>query len=184
MPKIKPLDCTKAEFIKFIEQDPMHYGQERSIKKRFPKHYEIILKCPGGGFREKLYCYVHDISELPVCKICGSPVKFSSITAGFYKYCCNKCGATDPATITKREQTCLKRYGVKTARQNKDINDKAKQTCLEKYGVENPSQSQLIKDKKKRTTIKHYGVENPSQSAEVIAKIKQSHIDKYRPSKC
>ena len=179
MPKIKPIDCSKEEFVKFVEQDIPHYAQERSVKQRFPNHYNLILKCTGRNFKEKLYCYVHDISELPVCKVCGMPVGFETYITGFRKYCCNKCAISDPTRITKMEQTCLEKYGVKNARQDKNIINKAKQTCLKKYGVENPSQSQLIKDKKRRTTIEHYGVENPSQSTEVIAKIKQSHIDKY-----
>lgn len=179
MPKIKQIDCSKEEFVKFIEQDIQHYTQERSIKQRFPKHHESILKCVGGTFGEKLYRYVHNISKSPVCKVCGSPVKFEKYTTGFRQYCCNRCATKDPDRIKKMEQTCLKRYGVKNARQCEAIVDKAKQTNLKRYGGENPSQSQLIKDKKKQTAVEHYGVENPSQSTEVIAKIKQSHIDKY-----
>jgi hypothetical protein len=61
-------------------------------------------------------------------------------------------------------ETCLKKYGVKSAKQCKEVNEKAKKTCLEKYGVENPNQSKEIRDKVKKTCLEKYGVENPNQS--------------------
>ena len=47
----------------------------------------------------------------------------------------------------KREQTCLKNYGVNFSMQNKNVQQKSKSTCLEKYGVEYPTQNEEIFNK-------------------------------------
>lgn len=179
MPKIKPIDCSKEEFVKFIKQDVPHYTQERSVKNRFPEHYGLILQCHGTTFAEKIHNYVNDIYGTPMCPICGSPVNFVNFANGYRKYCSNKCATSDPERIKKMEQTCFERYGVKNARQDANIVNKAKQTCFERYGVENPSQLDEVKEKKRSKAIKRYGVENVSQSKEVINKIATTHKARY-----
>jgi hypothetical protein len=76
-------------------------------------------------------------------------------------------------------ETCMKKYGVKSAKQSKEVNEKAKKTCLEKYGVENPNQCKEIRDKIKKTCLEKYGVENPNQCKEVRDKHKKTCLEKY-----
>ena len=51
----------------------------------------------------------------------------------------------------KSEETCLKKYGVKTPLNLQEIHYKAKQTNLIKYGVEKPLQYIEFKEKFKNT---------------------------------
>lgn len=100
-----------------------------------------------------------------------------------------------------REQTNLKRYGVKHALQNKQIlnnvKDKmhrlyggyalgsveilnnVKKTNVEKYGVENVFQDGNVKEKIKQVVLKKYGVNHISQAKEIKDKIKQTNVKKF-----
>ena len=73
----------------------------------------------------------------------------------------------DPNVIIARENTMLKRYGVRYCSQINNHKEKVKQTCLNRYGVEHASQSNEIKQKHKETNIKKYGVEYTFQSESV-----------------
>ena len=56
----------------------------------------------------------HNIAEAPKCPTCGKTLEFS-INKHRYKHHCNsQCAAKDPNVITKREQTCLIKYGNKS----------------------------------------------------------------------
>ena len=80
------------------------------------------------------------------------------------------------------QNTCMEKYGVKSATGLKQTNnvrketllnkygsetynnrDKAKETLNEKFGVDNVSQLQSVKNKKKETCFRHYGVDNPTR---------------------
>ena len=86
-----------------------------------------------------------------VCKMCGNPTRFNSISRGYSTYCSNKCINDDPVVKQK-------------------MADSARNTFLEKYGVENISQLDEIKKKKEHTFQKKYGVSNVFQLPEVIEK--------------
>jgi hypothetical protein len=79
----------------------------------------------------------------------------------------------------KREQTNLKKYGVKNPAQSKEFQKKAEQTNLKRYGVENPFQSFEIKEKIRKTNLEKYGVKNPFQSKKIQAKYKKTCQKKY-----
>lgn len=103
---------------------------------------------------------------------------------------------------SKREQTCLDRYGVTQPLKFNSFKERAEQTCLEKYGVtnpsqlesvklkreltnldrlgvKNPSQSLIIKQKKIETCLQRFGTENPYQSEEIKEKIRQTNLERY-----
>ena len=145
-----------------------------------------------------------------ICKECGVEVK--TIYRSFKlnpKFLCKSCKIKDKLKnsdksliVLKREETCLKRYGVKNPQQLKDIRDKtkttiskksseeieeikkkAKETRLKKYGVEFFFQTEDFKKKAKESFLKKYGVENYSQSDEFKKRnilILQELVDKNR----
>jgi len=76
-------------------------------------------------------------------------------------------------------ETCLERYGVKSAKQSNEVKEKTKNTFLKKYGVENPNQLKEVRDKIKKTCLEKYGVENPNQCKEVRNKMKKTCLEKY-----
>ena len=55
------------------------------------------------------------------------------------------------AANKKREETCLRKYGVKNVHQLEQVKEKAKDTCIIKYGVDNPAKNEEIKEKTKLT---------------------------------
>jgi hypothetical protein len=75
--------------------------------------------------------------------------------------------------------TCLKKYGVESAFQSKELKNKGKITNLKKYGVEHSSQLKETQDKKKITNLKKYGVEHSTQTEEVKDKRKETCLKKY-----
>jgi hypothetical protein len=66
----------------------------------------------ANTFTEKIYCYLNDIHNRPVCKTCGTPIKFKSITKGYSQYCSAKCRANNEQIKEKTKNTCLEKYGV------------------------------------------------------------------------
>ena len=97
---------------------------------------------------------------------------------------CTKKYGVKSATSSKEVQdkmkdTNTKRYGHECALLNKEIMDKKKETCTKKYGVDNPSKAQEIKDKKKETCQLHYGCDCSLQDKEVREKIEQTNLEKY-----
>ena len=87
----------------------------------------------------------------------------------------------------KIKTTNLERYGCENAMQNKEIQNKSKETCMKKYGVDNPSKAQEIKNKKIETCKKNFGCEYPAQSKIVQDKLKktfQNHFGCDSPMQC
>jgi len=66
-------------------------------------------------------------------------------------------------------------------------NSKREKTCLEKYGVRHPMQSKEIKDKTKKTNLNKYGVEYVSQNKDIMLKqsksANNSHVLKHWKTK-
>ena len=67
----------------------------------------------------------------------------------------------------KRKETNKQRYGSENILNN---TQKREETCLKKYGVKNPVQNVEIWEKIKQTNIKRYGVEYPNQNKEIFDK--------------
>lgn len=161
------------------------------------------------SYKEVLYRIEHNIENRPVCRVCGQPVVFigdkpgKSIN-GFRMTCSHKCHGLDKISIqktistkanrsdslkqlekTRREQTCIQRFGVQNVfiykkdqikntmicryggytMQSEELKEKVKQTNLEKYGCENVFAAESIKNKIKSNNIIKYGVEYFAQTS-------------------
>ena len=79
----------------------------------------------------------------------------------------------------KREDTCMKKYGVKNVFQLQETKDKIVETNNEKYGADWYTQTKEYKDKSKKTCQLHYGVDNPAQAQEVKDAMKDTCRNKY-----
>lgn len=110
-----------------------------------------------------------------VCKICGRQFKqlghrhlnTHGITTLEYKEKFNVTSLTSREYLDDREQTFLKRYGVKNNFGRADVKAKIDQkesiktrrrTLMNKYHVENISQLSDVKDKVRNTCLRRYGV--------------------------
>lgn len=190
---------SKEETLKFVESNP----RQRLSKI---KYNIIFLDFLNKNFNntitkkisEKIYQYVNNINEIPVCLNCGSNIKtFHGISQGYANYCSLKCSNSCGIIKDKKQNSMLKKYGIthnfsgkfgdrkcdKTLVENfgdlktaYDVrNDKSKETCLTKYGIENPSQLTATKTKVKQTKLQKYGDENYCN----VEKIRENIIKRY-----
>lgn len=123
------------------------------------------------------------------CKICGKRflqlnhrhIKSHNMTTEEYKNKFNITSLTCKKYSMERQNTFLKKYGVKNQFGRKDIKiDRQKQisntkrAMLDKYGVENISSLDWIKEKKKKNCLEKYGVPTNLNLEEVKQKSKES----------
>jgi len=116
-------------------------GLYNAVKRKTPDFFQYVMNSNNGdSFSEKLYLILHH-SEKPLCKNCGiNEVQFLDIRRGYRDFCSRKCNATSKQRNNKREETCLKKYGVSHYSKTHKYKDQFKETCLKKYGVANPGQ--------------------------------------------
>lgn len=115
-----------------------------------------------------------------VCDYCGKTSNRSkrSILGGrkiIEKDCCKD----NDCSRQKREESCLKKYGVKNYGETSECLDKIKKTCLEKYGTENPNNLDEIKNKVKNTNLKKYGKTSFLGTEECRKISKQKCLEKH-----
>ena len=132
-----------------------------------------------SGYRtekEAWFCLGHHIFEIPKCPICGNLAKF---TEKGYNLTCGNCNYNnygpkkEKAKLSttkeskkrgkiKYEETCLKKYGKKSA--NQFVTQEKKQAyiedCQRKYGSNNAGQSKEAKQKREQTMLSKYGVKH------------------------
>lgn len=131
---------------------------EKYFRNSFPEYIEFLYsKYPDMDWKDKLYCDQHNLDSIPVCPICGKPVKLLSMFKGYLMYCSNKCATSDPMRQEKIQKTTFERYGVRHALQSDQIKEKFKQTCIEKFGTDNPTKNQSVALKAQQTMISRYG---------------------------
>lgn len=107
-----------------------------SLSKHIRKHdissqsyYNIYIKKDTEGY----------------CLVCNKSTRFISLGNGYKQYCCNRCAGI--GNTSKREQKCLKKYGVKNPTQNQQIKEK----------ISNTTKSEECKLKSKNIRIAKYG---------------------------
>jgi hypothetical protein len=105
------------------------------------------------SLKERVYCILNNITEIPKCSVCSNKVKFS----GTYSITCSQsCGIKNPEVQTKTKLTKLEKYGSETF-----VNpDKARTTCLERYGVDHTSKLPENREGAKQTNFERYGSRN------------------------
>lgn len=175
---------------KVIELPDFYLKAKKYLEQRF-EYFD--------GYTDALYRIKYGIEHRPKCKTCGK--NYTRIIRdkklGIYKYsdfCCCKCNRTNPETERKRQETCLKVYGFRTASQHEEVKAKAKATFHEHveeikakvikynnehYGVDWYFQSNDFKEKRLAYNMEHYGGPAPICSAEIQAKIQATSFEKY-----
>ena len=112
--------------------------REKFIKTHYSDFYNFLCnEYPDISFQEKLYWYFNVITEIPVCVVCGKPVKFVSFKKGYQTYCSNSCSNNSQLTKDKIRKSTEERFGDMN-NFIKHMKNNYKQTCLERYGVESP----------------------------------------------
>ncbi len=136
-------------------------------------------------FKRKVFHYVTDSTQIPVCLNCSKEVKYRRLRDGYQPYCSSLCqnscsiakdnwlqswkkGNSNNEHIISRNKTVLEKYS-NLEEYNKHIQNSIKETCLEKYGVEYATQTDFYKEKRKKTLKEKYGSEtynNPNKTKE------------------
>lgn len=149
--------------------------------KKYPNIIEYLdnLYNDSESSSETLYRVINDIDIRPTCVICGHHVTYDRKKMVFRKYCCSKCAHTDPKTIEKFHDTCIKKYGVINPSILESIKEKTKNTCIRRYGVRSTALVKKFVDKRKTTCIEKYDVEYPLQNQEFKDKQQQTMINRY-----
>jgi len=180
---------SKEEIYTLIVSGNNKFGnlkRECNFKKAFPQIYEEFLnthfipEIENKTFRVKLWHFLTNVNYIPVCKVCGNPVKFNN--SGYFRYdtyCSNNCSNKDIDVKEKKKNTCIKNYGCENPNQNVDIRNKSIQTCILKYGYDNYSKTKECRDRVRKSFIEHYGKENYSQTSEWKEKTEQTNEKKF-----
>ena len=153
---------------------------ETYLDENYHDLYLILLNYPKDiTWSEKLYWFYNNITNCPVCDVCGKHLKYKGIMTGYSVTCSKQCKCLSKKVADKIKQTNLQRYGVENPFSSQEVKDQIKQTMIERYGAETPMHIDSIKEKIKQTNLQRYGVENPFSSQEVKDQIKQTMIERY-----
>lgn len=120
---------------------------------------------------ETLYRIKHGIDEIPKCKICGKPVKFTN--NAYPNYCSAKCRNNDPEVIAKNKAGVSKALKNVYIERGEDVKKKRANTLEKKYGTSgtsSPFSFKDVQDKVKSTIFENYGVDN-------IMRLPQYHVN-------
>ena len=166
------LNTPDDKIIESLKTAPFPYALAR--KSESIRDILDILYTTVSLLNEKVYLFLEDLAQPPVCSVCKiAPAKFSDDEKQYRKTCGIRCN------VIQRKLCCLEKYGVDNSSKSTQIKEKIKVSNIEKYGVDNPSKLDAIKEKKKTTTQRHYGVDNPFQSDEIKNKIAETNIALY-----
>ena len=91
------------------------------LKKDNETIFNFINAYIGRTLTEKLFLFVNDITEIPLCEECQkNPIAFWGFKNGYrnYKFCSNSCAAKSKKTQEKIKNTMKFRYGVEHALQS------------------------------------------------------------------
>ncbi|MCK9369635.1 hypothetical protein M0R04_06985 [Candidatus Dojkabacteria bacterium] len=142
---------------------------------------------------QRLWHVINDTQQMPLCKICQSPVSWDQAHKQYKIYCGNrKCPGMDHIVNLKKKQhsnyekqkerriqTNLERYGVENSFQVKEFQEKQKQTNLNRYGYEFTTLVPKVIEKKNNTWYTKYGVSHPWKADTLRIKIKQTMNERY-----
>lgn len=176
---------------------------EKSIKLHYPEFWEHLIKNYPSEllWGERLYWFYNDLTDYPICPMCGKKVGFINFRVGYKTYCSRRCLNNDPIKKEKTKQTCLKRYGGVAPASSQEIVLKMQNTMLERYGVDNiqkldstkektrqtcldkyngqGNESEILKFKYINTCVGNFGVVNPMKSPEIQNKFNKNFKKKY-----
>ena len=175
---------TNDQFINYFNLNKIKLV-ESSLSKIYPKlvlNIKKNIKLKTDTFSEKVYFYLYDFKNRPLCKHCNyNIVKFDTFTKGYHDYCSVKCSSNSKDKKDKIEKTCLSKYGVKNI--SEVTRDKALETMNNKFGC-HISQTNEYKEKYIKTCLERYGaihfsiidtlnkfkIDNPMNNPEIVEK--------------
>lgn len=128
----------------------------RWMSSRNPKLWKQIVEETSfldDTAKPKQRCWhiLNNIWEHPRCPVTNEKVKWWENR--YLTYSSTKAQMSDPINQKLRQETMMKRYGVKHALQSKKLKQKCANTWMEKYGVKNPSLNPESIEKMRQTRM-------------------------------
>lgn len=77
------------EYITILKALSTNSKTEKYIHYKYPLIWNDIRTMPGG-WHQQLYMYIHEMSDIPICPICGAQCKWNKFQKCFYRTCGNK----------------------------------------------------------------------------------------------
>lgn len=153
--------------------------RENLLKKNEPEVFEALSKfCDKNNltdlpFKERVWCFMTNTPNKPVCIGCGGEVKFHNrIKRGYMKFCNLDCANSNKEIMIDLQKSSMReKYGVDFFPSHGTFVEKQKKTKLERYGDEN----YVNLEKAKKTKLERYGNENYVN----VEKMKQTCLDRY-----
>ena len=144
----------------------------RQLKKQIA---ELAIE-HGINVKTAIYHLFNKIDSPLKCS-CGTLLKAYSVRK-IQKNCSPKCAGSNLETLSKRENTNLKKYGSGSPAGSAVVQELIKKSNLQKYGVPSTLMLPIVKEKIARTNLQKYGNTNPAKSPQIIDQIKQTHANR------
>ena len=151
-------------------------NQYPTIKEYIENRYD-----DSTSIYETFYRIFHHIEHRPKCKACGKVLEFNH-NHKFREFCSQKCVQNFEDVIQKKSKTRKRKvteYKYLGYDFYQEVKKKREATCLKKYGVKSASQSELIKEKIKQTNINRLGVPYTAQNKKCLEKMRQTCMERY-----
>lgn len=109
---------------------------------------------------ERVYCYIHNLSQRQVCLLCNSPVVFPywlmKSKRHYRTYCSNKCSNNSDVVQNKKKSSYMARYGVDNPSKSEKIKKRKNQSLMENYNGCGFNPKSSLHEKYKSTMLKKY----------------------------
>lgn len=170
------------EILDILEGSPNRM-REVYFEKYHKDVYDLIIEFTRGvsdiPFKFKVWHWVNDISDYPICE-CGNRVtRHISWKDGYRKWCSAKCSANSTEKKLRTASTLTEKYGVSHYSKTNEYKDKVRKTSIEKWGVDNYSKTEDYKTKSKKTYQRKYGVDSFTKTDLYKIKSKKTCLEKY-----
>jgi len=154
-------------------------SSEKWLSKNNKELYEDIIVWSNKHehlknifFVRKIFHYIYETTEIPVCSTCKKEVVFRFLKIGYQKHCSDKCVKDSADYKIKWQESWLKNNS------NKEFIKKRNKTVIEKYGsIE--KYKEIVSNNKKINVKNKYGVEFVTQTKEFKDKSKKTKLEKY-----
>ncbi len=172
---------TKEEVFKYISTTEDKSGvlkKESGFRIRFPEIYQEYLNTvfPESmkdlPFKQRIWHFLRDDYTIPICKVCGGPVRFSSEKKlwGYRTYCSGTCAMRDSENKVKLLNTKLERYGDKNYNNAKKQQETVKKVHGDDWWAQQHDKSS--KTRREKNNGKYF-------SSETLQKIKDTNFERY-----
>lgn len=186
----------KKKYIKECLLDNNGNPNKRKKGKFLSKEIEEYLLTLSSDINSSLYIIINDLDTFKKCPVCSKECELKSFTVGFRGWCSITCKNKDKTTrdsiskknsensserMKKREETTLKKYGVKHISQVKEIHDRAVESNMKRF--EDGTHGSLKKESNEKrisTNIERYGIDNPMKNHEIKEKARINNINSLK----